>query len=110
MFVRDGRAFDAAANTTAQGYEVYYFAPNRRGGALAKEIERSMRAAIPDEDRGVKTANFRVIKKSSPVPGVLVEVGFVSHPASERLLATDAYRKKIAESIVQGIERYRGQK
>lgn len=95
-----------AENTTAQGFEVYYFAPSRRGGQLAHEIERSLKTATEDEDRGVKTAGFRVIKRAR-IPAVLVEVGFVSHPSTERRLATDEYRRTLADAIVRGIERYR---
>jgi N-acetylmuramoyl-L-alanine amidase CwlD len=94
-----------AENPSVSGFEVFYFAPSRRSGALAREIARSLRAAIPDEERGVKTANFRVIKRSR-VPAVLVEVGFVSHGPTERRLATDEYRRTLAEAIVRGIERY----
>jgi N-acetylmuramoyl-L-alanine amidase CwlD len=95
-----------AENTSAQGFEVYYYAPSRRGAILAREIERSLKAATPDEDRGVKTANFRVIKRAR-IPAVLVEIGFVSHPPTERRLASDDYRRTLAEAIVRGVEAYR---
>jgi N-acetylmuramoyl-L-alanine amidase CwlD len=95
-----------AESTAAQGFEVYYFAPSRRGGVLAHEIERSLKSAIDDEDRGVKTARFRVLK-GARIPAALVEIGFVSHPATERRLATDEYRRTLANAIVRGIEGYR---
>ena len=96
-----------AENATAQGFEVYHFAGRARDAELARAISQSLRAALDDEDRGVKTAGFRVIKRA-PVPAVLVEVGFVSHPPTERRLATEEYRRRIAEAIVRGIERFGG--
>ncbi len=92
-------------NDTAQGFEVYVAPGRPRDAELARSIARSLRSALDDEDRGVKTAGFRVIKRTA-VPAVLVEVGFVSHPPTERRLATDAYRRGIAEAIARGVDRF----
>ena len=94
-----------AESSTAQGFEVYCSPGRPRDAELARSIERGLRANVNDEDRGVKTAGFRVIKHAA-VPAVLVEVGFVSNPATERRLATEMYRRKIAEAICSGILRY----
>ncbi len=94
-----------AASTEAAGFEVYYAAGRFTSLRLARAIARALGARIPDEDRGVKTAGFRVIKRPT-VPAVLVEVGFVSHPPTERRLATADYRQKLAEAIVAGIDAY----
>jgi N-acetylmuramoyl-L-alanine amidase CwlD len=96
-----------AENTTAQGFEVYCSAGRGPDAALARSINASLHQTIEDEDRGVKTAGFRVIKRTT-IPAVLVEVGFVSHPATERRLGTEEYRRKLAEAIVRGIDRYAG--
>jgi N-acetylmuramoyl-L-alanine amidase len=96
-----------AENTTAQGFEVYCSPGRGPDASLARAINASLHQSIDDEDRGVKTAGFRVIKRTA-VPAVLVEVGFVSHPATERRLATEEYRRKLAEAIVRGIDRYSG--
>ena len=37
------------------------------------------------------------------MPAVLVEVAFISHPTEEKLLADDAFRKKVAHGISQGV-------
>jgi N-acetylmuramoyl-L-alanine amidase CwlD len=94
-----------AENTTAQGFEVYCAPGRTPDAALARAIAKSLASIVDDENRGVKTAGFRVIKRTS-IPAVLVEVGFVSHPPTERRLATDAYRRRLAEAIVAGIDRY----
>jgi len=40
------------------------------------------------------------------VPSVLVEAGFLSNPAEDRLLATTAYQDKVAEGMAQGVKAY----
>jgi len=94
-----------AESSSVQGFEVYCTSGRSRDAALAQAIHRSFKASIDDEDRGVKNAGFRVIKRTK-VPAVLVEVGFMSHPATERRLSKDEYRKKMAEVIANGIMRW----
>ncbi len=57
---------------------------------------------IPFQNRGVKSARFAVLK-GSRMPAVLIEVGFLSHPAEESRLRTAAYRQQLAEGIRKGI-------
>ncbi len=58
-------------------------------------------------NRGVKTAPFYVLL-GARVPSVLVEVAYLSNRKDEQLLEDAAYRKKIAQSIAQGIRSYHG--
>jgi N-acetylmuramoyl-L-alanine amidase len=41
------------------------------------------------------------------MPAVLVEVGFLSNPAQEQALASDALQNDIAQALVAAIVRYR---
>ena len=40
------------------------------------------------------------------MPSVLLEVSFLSNPDDAKLLASDEFRHKIAQSIVDGIKNY----
>jgi N-acetylmuramoyl-L-alanine amidase len=39
-------------------------------------------------------------------PAVLVEAGYISNPQTERLLASAAYRQRLADGIADGIIQY----
>ena len=47
------------------------------------------------------------LQRDLNIPVVLVEVGFLSNPAEEALLATPAYQQSLAEGIAMGIIRAR---
>ncbi|HEY2573171.1 MAG TPA: N-acetylmuramoyl-L-alanine amidase [Verrucomicrobiaceae bacterium] len=59
------------------------------------------------DNRGVKHANFHVIRVTTKNPAVLVECGFVSNKLERGAMVTGAYREKIAEGIAKGIIAYR---
>lgn len=56
-------------------------------------------------DLGVKQAPF-VVLVGAAMPSILVEVSFISNRQEGRLLATPAYRQRIAEGILDGVRRY----
>ena len=69
---------------------------------LAWNIQNSLLKRTGAVDRGIKRARFAVLKDIT-VPGVLVEIGFISNNAEERRLNDPAYVKKISAGIVDGI-------
>ena len=90
------------------GTETYYSVLNNEddfgttSAALAKNIQTRLQKALSSIDRGVKTANHAVTKRSL-MPAVLIEVGFISNTKEAGLLCTDAYQNKAANAIAEGI-------
>lgn len=72
---------------------------------FSKTLCKVMDATIDANILGVKNARFQVLK-GIRMPGVLVEVGFVSNLNEERLLRTGAYRQKLAQGIVEALRNY----
>jgi N-acetylmuramoyl-L-alanine amidase len=72
---------------------------------FSKTLCKVMDATIDVNILGVKNARFQVLK-GIRMPGVLIEVGFVSNFNEERLLKTGAYRQKIAQGIVESLRDY----
>ena len=73
---------------------------------LAEMIQVRLNDLAGTTDRGVKQAPFRVLKGAN-MPAVLVEVGFLSNPDEERLLADPQYRQRIAEQLYESLNQYR---
>ena len=74
--------------------------------ALAYQIQRGIIRRTGAYDRGVKRANFVVLRELS-APGVLVEIGFISNRAEERKLNNSAYVELLARGIAEGMIFYR---
>ena len=77
---------------------------------LAASVQRSLYATLaaknPDiRDRGIKDASF-VVLTGTTMPAILTEISFVSSPADEHNLQSDAYRQQIADAIYKGITHY----
>ncbi len=123
--------FNAAetGRSSVQGSEVYCLTPvgasstNARGegagaGAfpgnryndqnlfLAFQMQRALTRNLAVEDRGVRRARFAVLR-DAVMPAVLIEAGFMSHPAEGRKIFTAAYRQKMVRAIVEGLQAYK---
>jgi len=97
--------FNDSGRRGIRGFETYYHSPVAR--PLAYRIQQQIMTLPGAVNRGVKTANFRVLRKAA-YPAVLVECGFLSN-RKEGAAARSASRRddladKIAEAIVD--ERY----
>jgi N-acetylmuramoyl-L-alanine amidase len=87
----------------ASGIETY-IAPSRpkEAAVLAEKIQNRLVQYTARKDRGVKTADFYVLKQT-PMTAVLVECGFMTNKQEASLLKSDAYREVCARAISDGI-------
>jgi N-acetylmuramoyl-L-alanine amidase len=69
---------------------------------LAELIQARLNQTVNLEDRGVRQAPFRVLVGAT-CPAVLVELGFLSHPEEEALLAQPAYRDRLAGALTEAL-------
>lgn len=93
---------NAASTPQAHGTETYCYKFGGKGEVLAKAIQAELIAATGRANRGVKEANFYVLRKTS-MPAVLTELAFISNLVEERLLTSAAYQEKCAMAIAKGI-------
>ena len=73
---------------------------------LANSICDSIDASLAIGNRGVRTARFYVLKHTN-IPAVLVEAGYVSNKYEELKLKDPEFLNRIAESVAQGILKYK---
>jgi len=92
--------FNDTRRRSIHGAETYH---NGRGTwQLAARIERYLAAMPCGANRGVHTANFRVLRKSRG-PALLVECGFLSNPDEAARCANAVWRDRVADCIARGI-------
>lgn len=96
--------FNAAPRRGASGIETYYGSASSK--TLAKMIEQRVTAATSEENRGIKTARYYVLRKTR-IPAVLVECGFLTNPGDTRRALQKSYRQCIAGQIARAILAYR---
>ncbi len=73
---------------------------------MALLIQQNLVAGTRSMDRGVKQANFYVLRGAF-MPAVLIELGFITNADEEALLATDLYRERLARTIYEGLKRFK---
>jgi len=95
---------NSAGTPEAKGAETYCYKFGGKGEVLAKAIQAELIAATRRVNRGVKTANYYVLRHTS-MPAVLVEIAFINNPEEEALLASDEFQQRAAEAIARGVQR-----
>ncbi len=79
-----------------------------QSAVVAGLVEQSLRARVKMSPRAIQQAPFRVLVGAN-MPAVLVELGFISNPAEEKLLGSHAYQLRLVDAIVDAVGRYRAQ-
>jgi N-acetylmuramoyl-L-alanine amidase len=97
--------FNDSRRRGIHGFETYYHSPVARD--LAYRIQQRLVTMRGASNRGVKTANFRVLRKAL-YPAVLVECGFLSNRSEGAAARNANYRDDLADKIAEAIvdERY----
>jgi N-acetylmuramoyl-L-alanine amidase len=89
-------------DSAQSGPQVFYRADCPAGQRLAEVMQTEMIEALsPRRKRSAQVGDFYML--SLGIPSVLVECGFLSNPAEEALLRSDAYRRQVAAAIADGV-------
>jgi N-acetylmuramoyl-L-alanine amidase len=92
--------FNDSRRRGIHGYETYYHSPASR--ELAVRIQEKLMTIPHSMNRGVKMANFRVLRLAK-YPAVLVECGFLSNRAEGGEARDQEYRELLADRIAEAI-------
>lgn len=107
---------NSASNTSARGTEVYYCSGNNRknsGGLTASKLASiaydDMVNAVGSSKRGVKTANFYVVKYTK-MPAILIETAFISNKQDASILKNskkiDQMGKAVYDTVNTAFSQY----
>jgi N-acetylmuramoyl-L-alanine amidase len=99
-----------ASSTDAQGEGANYgpTTANRveqRSLLLAYQMQKSLVQSLRVPDRGVRRARFGVLRDAT-MPAILIECGYMTHPVERKKIYDAAYRRQMAQAIVNGILAY----
>ena len=80
----------------------------KRSKGIAKALTKAISANTGMANKGVKVHNKYMSLNWTTTPSVLLEMGYLSNKAEDKLLATDEFREKIAQGIFEGLCAYYG--
>lgn len=84
------------------GAQTFYSGNSEQAKRIAEAIQAELIAQLGNTTRKAKTGNYYVTDKTD-MTAVIVEVGFLSNPREEQLLANEDYQEKVAYAIFCGI-------
>ncbi len=95
---------NAAGQESVHGTETYWNRNNHSADSqrLATSIQNQLISKLNTRDRGVKEANFYVIRHTE-MPSVLVELGFVTNRQEAERMQTSSFKNDAADAIKEGI-------
>ncbi len=94
---------------SAESYIIFEFLQDKnmeRSVQLATFIQRQFKTTAKRIDKGVHQAGFLVLRETS-MPGVLVELGYISTADEERYLLSESGTDALARSIYQAFVKYK---
>ena len=96
---------------SSESYIIFEFLQDKnmeKSVQLASLIQQQFKNTAKRIDKGVHQAGFLVLRETT-MPGVLVELGYISTPDEERYLLSEAGTDALAKSIYQAFITYKEQ-
>ena len=96
---------------SSESYIIFEFLQDKnmeKSVQLATLIQRQFKTTAKRIDKGVHQAGFLVLRETT-MPGVLVELGYISTPDEERYLLSEAGTDALARSIYNAFIKYKGE-
>lgn len=98
---------NSSTSSAPEGIDTHWY--TNQSIPLARKIQNSLMKRVDAVDRGIKKNMFYVIHHT-PVPAVLVEVGFLSNPKERREILTHSRKQKTSQAIAEGVIQFLGAK
>ncbi len=99
-------------DTSIRGAIVFYNNSRPENKLLAEAIQKNINPVVavnprPDQyiHQEIKEGDYLILNRAT-IPGVIVEMGFITNPDERELLRQDRYRQKLAQALLIGITEY----
>ena len=96
---------NATKSTSWHGAQVFYDDINDNNVKLASILQKQFKSDLRTNRRYKEITNGYIYRRVK-IPGVLVEMGFLSNPYEREKLKTENYQYLIARSLTKGIKNY----
>ena len=90
--------------TSWHGVQIFYDDNNSTNEVLASIMDKNIKNL--NGNRTYKKKNNLYLLKNIKIPGILVEVGFLSNDNERYLLTNSKYQEKVSKSLCNGIKEY----
>lgn len=89
------------SDSSASGTETFYYT-GKEGLGLASEIQKAVIGYNKNKDRGVKTADFYVLKYTD-MPAVLLECAFITNKKEEEMLNSKDWQEGFIKAVTVAV-------
>ncbi len=96
---------NSSTDTSWRGIQVFYNNINSQNKEIATIMTNTIKQ-ITSNIKNLKEDNNYYMYKQITVPGILIELGFISNKDDLYLLKQNQYQEKLAQIITKGIENY----
>ena len=96
---------NAESTGSYKGPQIFYNDNNNKNKFLAELFQKQLNKDLNGR-REYKKDNELYLQKRIKIPGILIEVGFLSNANERYLLKQDSYQRKIVNSIVNSLIYY----
>ena len=96
---------NSSVHPEAEGTETYYFPGSVKGRELARRLQFCVTDAMLTEDRGVKEADFQVLRETE-CPAALVESAFLSNRLDRKMLTDSLEQWRLGAAIAVAVDDY----
>ena len=92
-------------SNSKQGLQIFYDNKHKENEEIANKLTTYLKE-YTSNIREPKKENIYYMYKRINVPGVLIELGFLSNPNDRYRLTRDEHQDKLAKNIASSIEKY----
>lgn len=90
------------------GFQVLYY-PSKASKQVSQSILASVLNRTGVKDMGIVERKDLIVLNQSNMPGVIVELGFLTNSREAKKLERKLYQKKMIKGIIEGVEDYFGE-